>query len=62
MSGGMNMDAAALECSMDELQEFLEADLVDVKVDPEFKEGLRDRLWNLVQRRNRMRASQAQRS
>ena len=33
-----------------------EADLVEVKVDLEFKECLRDRLWSLVERRNRMRA------
>jgi hypothetical protein len=37
--------------SIDELREFLEADLVDVKVDPEFKERLRKRLWDLVQDR-----------
>jgi hypothetical protein len=35
--------------SIDELREFLEADLVDVKVDPEFKERLRRQLWDLVQ-------------
>lgn len=37
--------------SMDELREFLEADLVDVPVDPEFKERLREHLWSLLQRR-----------
>jgi len=62
MGGGVNVDAAALECSMDELREFLEADLVDVKIDLEFKECLRDRLWRLVERRNRMRAGQVRRS
>lgn len=62
MSGGVNVDAAALECSLDELREFLEADLAEVPVDLEFKENLRSRLWNLVQFRNRMRASQARRS
>jgi hypothetical protein len=35
--------------SIDELREFLEADLVDVKIDPEFKERLRRQLWELVQ-------------
>ena len=35
--------------SIDELREFLEADLLDVKVDPEFKERLRRQLWDLVQ-------------
>ena len=39
--------------SIDELREFLEADLVDVKVDPEFKERLRKQLWDLVQDRAR---------
>jgi hypothetical protein len=61
-SGGASVDAAALECSLDELREFLEADLVDVPVDLEFKECLRSRLWDLVQARNRMRASRARRS
>ena len=42
--------------SIDELREFLEADLVDVKVDPEFKERLRKQLWDLVQ--DRVRGSQ----
>jgi hypothetical protein len=39
--------------SIDELREFLEADLVDVQVDPEFKERLRKQLWDLVQDRAR---------
>ena len=39
--------------SIDELREFLEADLIDVKVDPEFKERLRKQLWDLVQDRAR---------
>ena len=39
--------------SIDELREFLEADLVDVKVDPEFKERLRRQLWELVQEHSR---------
>jgi len=41
--------------SIDELREFLEADLVDVKVDPEFKERLRKQLWDLVQDHARTR-------
>jgi hypothetical protein len=61
MGGGVNMDAAAIECSMEELQEFLEADLGDVKADVEFKESLRDRLWSMVERRNRMRVKQLRR-
>ena len=61
-SGGMDVGDGALECSLDELREFLEADLVDVPVDLEFKERLRSRLWDLVEVRNRMRASRARRS
>jgi hypothetical protein len=34
--------------TMDELREFLEADLIDVRADPEFKERLRRKLWDLV--------------
>jgi hypothetical protein len=43
------MEDILMEFSIDELREFLEADLVDVKVDPEFKERLRKQLWDLVQ-------------
>jgi len=45
------MEDALTDFSIDELREFLEADLVDVPVDPEFKERLRERLWALVQER-----------
>ena len=58
-SGSVDVDAAAFDCSLDELREFLEADLVEVPVDQEFKESLRSRLWSLVLARNRMRASHA---
>ena len=37
---------------VDELREFLEADLVEVRADPEFKERLRRRLWEMVQARS----------
>lgn len=43
------MEDILSDFSIDELREFLEADLVDVKVDPEFKERLRKQLWELVQ-------------
>jgi len=43
------MEDILSDFSIDELREFLEADLVDVKVDPEFKERLRKQLWDLVQ-------------
>ena len=45
------MEDILSDFSIDELREFLEADLVDVKVDPEFKERLRKQLWDLVQDR-----------
>ena len=43
------MEDILSDFSIDELREFLEADLVDVKIDPEFKERLRKQLWDLVQ-------------
>ena len=45
------MEDILSDFSIDELREFLEADLVDVKVDPEFKERLRKQIWDLVQDR-----------
>ena len=42
------VEEALQDFSIDELREFLEADLLDVPVDPEFKERLRERLWDLV--------------
>jgi hypothetical protein len=49
------MEDILSDFSIDELREFLEADLVDVKVDPEFKERLRKQLWELVQENARSR-------
>ena len=51
------VDEAAVEYSLDELREFLEADLADVPADLEFKRNLREKLWELVQTRNRMRGN-----
>ena len=45
------MGEVVSEFSLEELREFLEADLMDVPVDPEFKERLRERLWAQVRRR-----------
>ena len=42
------VDDGLMDFTMDELREFLEADLIDVRADPEFKERLRRRLWDLV--------------
>jgi hypothetical protein len=47
------MDESMMDFTMDELREFLEADLLDVHVDPEFKERLRRKLWEMVQARAR---------
>ena len=49
----MMSDDVLTDFSIDELREFLEADLVNVEVDPEFKERLRKQLWDLVQDRAR---------
>ena len=38
------------EFTTEELQEFLEADRHPIKADPVFKEELRQKLWNLLQR------------
>ena len=45
------MSEGLVDCTMDELREFLEADVLDVKADPEFKEQLRRKLWSLLQGR-----------
>ncbi len=37
------------EITMDELREFLEADLFGATVDPKFKEELRQTLWDFLQ-------------
>ena len=39
------------EIAMDELREFLEADLFGATADPKFKEELRQTLWDFLQRR-----------
>ena len=44
---GLSNDAT-LDFDMDELREFMEADVMDVQADPEFKEQLRRMLWDLV--------------
>ena len=39
------------DTELEELRDFLAADLLDVPVDPAFKESLRRRLWGMVRRR-----------
>lgn len=47
------MDESMMDFTMEELREFLEADLLDVHADPKFKERLRRKLWQMVQDRAR---------
>ena len=42
---GVDLD----EVSLEELREFLEADQIDVRADPKFKEELRRKLWELLE-------------
>jgi hypothetical protein len=53
-SVGMMEDVLA-DLSLDELREFLEADLIEAPVDPEFKERLREQLWAQLQEQLRLR-------
>lgn len=48
-------EEAMMDFTAEELREFLQADLLDVAVDPRFKERLRRRLWELVQEQSRRR-------
>jgi len=41
---------AQLDAIEEELRDFLAADLLDVPVDPEFKERLKRDLWEIVER------------
>ena len=40
--------------TLEELEEFLEADHVEVRADPAFKERLREKLWEIVRQRRRL--------
>jgi len=44
----MAFDDRFSDVTLDELREFLEADMMDVQADPNFKERLRKKLWELV--------------
>ena len=48
---GPSMDEASMEFTMDELREFLENDARGVRADPDFKERLRRKLWEIVRLR-----------
>jgi hypothetical protein len=45
------MGEPVTDMELEELRDFLAADLLDVPVDPAFKESLRRRLWEMVRRR-----------
>ena len=47
------LSEGAMDFTMDELREFLEADHLEVRADPKFKEQLRKKLWDMVQSRFR---------
>lgn len=42
-------DENEMDVPIEELREFLSADLFEVPADPAFKQGLREKLWELVQ-------------
>ena len=44
------IEEIASEFTTEELQEFLEADQYPIEADPLFKEKLREKLWQLLQR------------
>ncbi len=46
-------DEGMMDFTMDELREFLAADHLDVPADPDFRERLRRKLWDLVQSRTK---------
>ena len=45
------MSEPVTDTELEELRDFLAADLMDVPVDPAFKEDLRRRLWEMVRGR-----------
>lgn len=45
----LTIEEAIADLTEEELREFLQGDVLDVPVDPRFKERLKRRLWRLVQ-------------
>ena len=60
-SSGREFDASICEIAIDELREFLEAELFDVKANPKFKEKLRQTIWELVESKQRRASFSANR-
>ncbi len=50
--GKQPVDEDATDVTLEELREFLEADRLDVRADPRFKERLRRKLWEIVRLRS----------
>ncbi len=50
-----SMDEGAMDVTLEELREFLEADRLDVRANPRFKERLRRKLWEIVRLRSAKR-------
>lgn len=48
-------DEVTTEFTVEELREFLQGDILDVQVDPAFKERLKRKLWKLVKEQARRR-------
>jgi hypothetical protein len=52
-------EEAMADFTIEELREFLQADSLEVPVDPAFKERLRRKLWDLLQEQLRNRRGDA---
>ena len=50
-------DDSMAEFEIEELREFLQGDILDVQVDPAFKQRLKRKLWELVKEQARRRGS-----
>lgn len=44
----------SMEVTLEEIEEFLEADRVEAHASPRFKERLREKLWEIVRQRHRL--------
>ncbi len=49
--GRLDVEDGPMAFTMEELREFLEGDLLEGQADPEFKEQLRQQLWEMLQAR-----------
>lgn len=49
--GDEGFDEDGMGVTMEELEDFLEADRLPIRANPEFRERLRRRLWDLIQGR-----------